>query len=662
MPRDTQRTLLNVSSGTKLDRWTLEERIGQGGNGEVWRASDGEMPVAIKFLKAAGQKAVTRFRSEIAVMQQCAGIRGVLPVLADSSSGGATPQAPTESNLEWFAMPLAEPAIQVLQSASVSDVVWAAHAWASTLADLHDQGISHRDIKPGNLFRWNADWVVGDFGLVHLPTLPRVTRTTERVGPWAIMPPEMRRAAKVADGRAADVYLLAKTLWIFLARETNGFDGPFNPDDPVLSLEVKCGSGAFVHPLAELIRASTRNDPYSRPTMRQFADVLGNWKLASSDFHRRASEDWRHAVVSVLAAHPPRRAVWTSIEEIVSVLRTAVKYDNANHLYYPSGGGNDLKAVAPSIEPDCIELDTGSVTIVRPTRLLLEVFPDNPEWNYFRLETGGLEPSGAYDDSNDETEDIDPEPVVAPTSDEDTSLEAELDEDVTELEPGQYVAASVWDDGFYGEADWGNPVPLPSTARRVSRYFSGAFAIFGKRSPYNLNGITYDARHARVNADEFRRHIEGAISRFEAQNGPRVIPVAVPRTYPPPKGAPNRFATIVDQVIELARKRRREEERSRESRGSVKDFQQFTTRRSRHDEALLDYLKVLDVADIRKLEALMYAGRDGDPVSYTYQLVRGEPLEAARSQIFGKVPLDSYLESFLRMARTTEFDIELPLE
>jgi len=38
------------------------------------------------------------------------------------------------------------------------------------------------------------------------------------------MDPEMRRNPDKADGKCADVYSLAKTLWILLTKETKGFE------------------------------------------------------------------------------------------------------------------------------------------------------------------------------------------------------------------------------------------------------------------------------------------------------------------------------------------------------------------------------------------------------------------------------------------------------
>lgn len=40
--------------------------------------------------------------------------------------------------------------------------------------------------------------------------------------------PEMKRNPKEADGKKADVFSLAKTLWMFLTKDEKGFDGVYD--------------------------------------------------------------------------------------------------------------------------------------------------------------------------------------------------------------------------------------------------------------------------------------------------------------------------------------------------------------------------------------------------------------------------------------------------
>jgi serine/threonine-protein kinase len=67
-------------------------------------------------------------------------------------------------------MPIATPLDQALSGASVENVVAAIRSISETLSRLKkEHGIGHRDIKPGNLFEIDSQYLVGDFGLVALP-------------------------------------------------------------------------------------------------------------------------------------------------------------------------------------------------------------------------------------------------------------------------------------------------------------------------------------------------------------------------------------------------------------------------------------------------------------------------------------------------------------
>jgi serine/threonine-protein kinase len=92
---------------------------------------------------------------------------------------------------------------------------------ASSLAEAHDRGLVHRDVKPANLFAVSTgestDFVkVLDFGLVRELVRPRGEGTREGItlGTPAYMAPEQFLGADV--GPAADVYGLAATLYYLL--------------------------------------------------------------------------------------------------------------------------------------------------------------------------------------------------------------------------------------------------------------------------------------------------------------------------------------------------------------------------------------------------------------------------------------------------------------
>ena len=191
-----------------------------GGNANVFVAENarGE-EVAIKILREEsgnGKKAVKRNRkkrirfkieTEMVVGIQDE-IKGVIPIFSYG-----LPDEKTKKY--WYAMPIAIPLEDKLKEVkSLEDKVNCVLELARTLEALHKKDIVHRDIKPKNIYFYNGKYCLGDFGLVDYPEKRDLTSLQEAVGPKATMAPEMRYNAKNADGKKADVYSLAKTLWI----------------------------------------------------------------------------------------------------------------------------------------------------------------------------------------------------------------------------------------------------------------------------------------------------------------------------------------------------------------------------------------------------------------------------------------------------------------
>jgi serine/threonine protein kinase len=99
-------------------------------------------------------------------------------------------------------------------------VVTAIAEVASALEALAAEGVAHRAIKPDNLFLLDGHWVIGDFGLVTYPDKDPRTVHGRKLGSIDYMAPEMRQDADRADPGPADVWALAKTLWVLLTGES----------------------------------------------------------------------------------------------------------------------------------------------------------------------------------------------------------------------------------------------------------------------------------------------------------------------------------------------------------------------------------------------------------------------------------------------------------
>src|SRR5258706_6671386 len=161
--------------GHLIEKWQLLSPLGSGGNGEVWRVRNAENPtepIALKILTKfpLSKEPMERFRNEVRILGDLAGVAGILPVIAAS--------IPDDAMLgnTWLAMPIAIPIKMALTNdPSLKQTVSAVRDIARTLALLVERGINHRDLKPRNLYRLGDEWVIGDFGLVKLPSGPKLT-------------------------------------------------------------------------------------------------------------------------------------------------------------------------------------------------------------------------------------------------------------------------------------------------------------------------------------------------------------------------------------------------------------------------------------------------------------------------------------------------------
>ena len=130
----------------------------------------------------------------------------------------------------------------------VRQVAEAAHA-------LHEAGVIHRDIKPGNIMvaADGSQAVLMDLGLAQLADEAegRLTRTRQFVGTLRYASPEQVLAVGGLD-RRSDVYSLGATLWELLTLRPM-FGATDETPTPELMLTIQydgAGSAAQVQPAA----------------------------------------------------------------------------------------------------------------------------------------------------------------------------------------------------------------------------------------------------------------------------------------------------------------------------------------------------------------------------------------------------------------------------
>ncbi|MEO7218126.1 MAG: serine/threonine-protein kinase, partial [Gemmatimonadaceae bacterium] len=164
-------------SGVLADRYAIERVVGRGGMATVYRARDlrHDSTVAVKVLQPeiSAFLGFARFAREIQVTARLHH-PNILPVLDSGRSG----------NLEYYVTPFIEgeslaARITREQQLPVDDAIDLACEVADALACAHDQGLVHRDIKPGNILLAHGHAIVSDFGIARIVGTSGDSRLTE---------------------------------------------------------------------------------------------------------------------------------------------------------------------------------------------------------------------------------------------------------------------------------------------------------------------------------------------------------------------------------------------------------------------------------------------------------------------------------------------------
>lgn len=374
----------------------LQDSIGNGGNAVVYRGLDNKKTeVAVKFFLNENTKRYSRFKDEVIVVTtRLLDSKYVIPILdyeLPSLSEGC-------EFYPWYSMPIAEKMFSNLAGKSWAYKVNAIADLADGLAAIHSLKVAHRDIKPENLFLLGDTYRFGDFGIASFPENSGVTGSNEPMGPWAFMAPEMLSAPDDANAFKADVYSFAKTIWCFLTERKIPFIGSYDPDSSDgLAVYLEKGKERFVvEPLDSLLKLSTCIEVDTRPSAQEFAKALRYAAFIQENFDEANKLQWEAAEVASLRVQGLLSAVWSGVAEIAEVLTLMGRRDGLNHCFFPDGGGQTLEGAYPceAGEMLALKISSGSIVVVKPTRLTLERFPKKPDFGYLVLETKDVEPLG----------------------------------------------------------------------------------------------------------------------------------------------------------------------------------------------------------------------------------------------------------------------------
>ncbi len=350
-PLDWLALELDEAPLTKAGRYRIEQEIGRGGMGVVYKAHDPDchrsLAVKVPHASHAGSRgAAQRFLEEARLTGQLQH-PGIVPVHEIGRLPDGRP---------FFAMKLVQgrtlselltgrthPGHRLPYFVDVFAKVCQAVAYA------HAKGVIHRDLKPSNV-------MVGEFGEVHVMDwgltkvfeganggAPRddsrtdeivsdrteVSRTGSVLGTPAYMAPEQARGETGRLGPPSDVFGLGAILCVILTGQPPYRGRSSSPltearDAELGDAEARLGDCAADEELVRLARACLASDPRDRPAdARAVAAAVADYKAGVQERLRRAEVERAAAEVRAREESKRRRLVAALALAVVVFLASA---------------------------------------------------------------------------------------------------------------------------------------------------------------------------------------------------------------------------------------------------------------------------------------------------------------------------------------------------
>lgn len=271
-PAPESRGDVAVAHYDTIGPYRVLQQLGQGGMGIVHLALDARgRAVAVKVLRshvAHDEDARARLAREVDTLARVRSQR-IAPVF-DADLEAEQPYIVTR----YVPGPSLEQHVREEGPLDAQALLRLARGLAEALRAIHEVGVIHRDLKPGNVLLLDGDPVVIDFGIAHVVESSRMTMTGLVMGTPGYLSPELVEGGDVTT--ATDWWGWAATL-VFAATGRS----PFGRGGMEAVLARVCRGDVDLHDvdpgLAPLLYAALTPDPRLRPDADEVLTALEAW-------------------------------------------------------------------------------------------------------------------------------------------------------------------------------------------------------------------------------------------------------------------------------------------------------------------------------------------------------------------------------------------------
>jgi serine/threonine-protein kinase len=307
---------MNEPPDFELEGYTIVREIGTGGMSTVYEAVDNKLKrtVAIKLLHQnfrADTTALERFRRE--------------------ALSAAQLDSPNIVRIYDYRLERKTPCIimEFVPGTDIDSVIKARgplpfetatgimYAIASALAEAHEHGILHRDIKPGNFILHKKGRVMlSDFGIARSTADKNLTETNVVAGTPSYMSPEQLSGEKVHP--ASDIYSWAVSFYMLISGRLPYYSQTF----PAIIHEIQLGRIVFDSGVMKAVPANYRKliercltvDPQKRikdgVELKKHMDAIGGSQISQSGISELSHDSGTCPVVTCKVETGTHTSVW----------------------------------------------------------------------------------------------------------------------------------------------------------------------------------------------------------------------------------------------------------------------------------------------------------------------------------------------------------------